>query len=550
MYHKKNGIWKQILKYYKKVNGSWTQIQESSFLTEINSNLICYGGSISTIANPLVINAPSSYTGKSFFCTCQYSGVTVYPTWAITSGSQYASINSNGKVTINEGVTDQSITVTATYSGQTETKTISISYDNQLTIEGADTMTGTSGNVIAKYNSTVVTPTWSITSGGSHATINSSGAITIISSGEITISATYNNYTATKTITLVYNANQSSQTEVDPDTGAVTTTETTTTTDPDTGATTETSTSTTTNEDGSTSTTETETVVNPDGSGTTSSTTQNSDGTSSETNGTMNADGSSQSQTTNYDENGDPTSGSNNTVDTSGNSNTQDVVYDENGNSSVSGYTVDTSGNPNGTGEGTPTGGLDTGLIVFDGQGFECTLVFKCSMSNNIGNNIFGAIQRSLQNQSRYAGFNLAIPSSAKVNMYAGTNSAMYSSGAIGSNIHTGQKYWSISSSNNTSANTQYTFKLVYLPADYTATTTDYGTITNTSSSYGKVIAELTPVKTSGSTYYQTNPFERATNSIPTSLPEATFTLGGNGINNSYDMDSTFKVISFYVHKI
>ena len=82
------------------------------------------------IAASLSIIGESQYTGKSFNVTAIYNRKTVFPTWSITSGSQYASINSNGKVAINEGVTNQTIVIQATYLGNTETISIIVSYDN------------------------------------------------------------------------------------------------------------------------------------------------------------------------------------------------------------------------------------------------------------------------------------------------------------------------------------------------------------------------------------------------------------------------------------
>ena len=119
-----------------------------------------------------------------------------------------ATINENGKVTINSGTVNRTITISSTYVYNNQTYTNStntiISYDNQLVIEAADTITGISGNVIARYNGDIITPTWAITAGNQYATIDASGAITIISSGSITISATYSGYTTTKNIVLVY----------------------------------------------------------------------------------------------------------------------------------------------------------------------------------------------------------------------------------------------------------------------------------------------------------------------------------------------------------
>ena len=339
-----NGEWKSIRAVYKKVNGHWVRQETYSF-----DNTTYFPSTAVIDFNVFLIVAEDSYTGKQFYLIATLNDTRVYPVWTITSGNQYATINDNGKVSILSGVNNNSIIVRANYNGSIATKSILITYDNQLTIECQDTMTGTSGNVIAIYNSEVINPTWSITSGNQYATIDQDGDIEILNSGEITVQAVYNNYTVTRTITLVYDSNSSSQTQVDPDTGAITTTETTTTTDPETGATTETSTSTTTNADGSTSETSSETTTNLDGSTTTTETTTNSDGSSSsstvsvssadsdgsvttETNTTVtNSDGtstessstlvenedgssSSTSSTTNYDENGDETSSTESTT--------------------------------------------------------------------------------------------------------------------------------------------------------------------------------------------------------------------------------------------
>lgn len=408
-YIKIENTWTPINKIFKKINGEW--VLQNDIISALGDMIYVYGGN--TISKLLyIIFNQQQYTGKSFLLTSTYDGNTVYPSWTIVSGSQYVTINSNGKVTINEGVTNQSIEIQASYNGETDNKTITVSYDNQLTIESADTITGTSGNVIARYNSTVVTPTWSITSGNQYATINSSGEITIISSGTITVSASYNNYSATKNITLVYDSSTSTEVEVNDD-GSITTTVNIVTENQD-GTTTETSVITTTNEDGSTSNTESETTINQDGSSSTTSTTTNSDGTSSETTGTTsapdpttgsttststtinydengnstgssdnttvnNTDGSSSSTTTNYNSAGDPTSQVNNDIDTSGNSNTQNIEYDSNGDPVVTGYSIDTSNNTT-TGSESLGGnsGVNTHFIPFDGtNGFELIIKFR-----------------------------------------------------------------------------------------------------------------------------------------------------------------------------
>ena len=367
-----DGSWKHVVAVYKKVNGHWVAQDNYDF---DNTAYFYESGEISI--DVFLIVADDTYTGQQFYVIAKLNNTQVNPTWSITSGNQYATINQSGQVTILTGAENSLITVQADYDLFTDSKQLSVTYVKYLRIEGMSTLTGESGNVVALYQSQVVNPTWSITSGNQYATINQSGEITIISSGQITIQATYNNEVETKVITLVYDAGSSSQTEVNPDTGAITNTETSTSTDPETGAVTETSTTTITNPDGSSSETQSETVTNVDGSSTTSSTTTNSNGTSSETttsvsapdpntgavtsqtevinydaNGdptgsqtnetVQNTDGSSTSSTTNFDENGDPTDQQNQETDTTGNVNTQDVLY-ENGSPVVTGYTIDTT---------------------------------------------------------------------------------------------------------------------------------------------------------------------------------------------------------------
>lgn len=389
-----DGSWKHIVAVYKKVNGHWVAQENYDF-----DNHAYFYDSGSVDVDVLLIIANDSYTGQQFYVIAKLNNTQVNPTWSITSGNQYATINQSGQITILTGAENSLITVQADYDNMTDSKQISVTYIKYLRIEGMSTLTGTSGNLVALYQSLVVNPTWSIISGNQYATISQSGEITIISSGQITVQATYNNEVETKVITLVYDAGSSSQTEVNPDTGAITNTETTTTTDPETGAVTETSTTTITNPDGSSSETQSETVTNVDGSSTTSSTTTNSNGTSSETttsvsapdsntgavtsqtevinydaNGdptgsqtnetVQNTDGSSTSSTTNFDENGDPTDQQNQETDTTGNVNTQDVLY-ENGSPVVTGYTIDTTASE-GEGKTYDEDGVNTDYYGFD----------------------------------------------------------------------------------------------------------------------------------------------------------------------------------------
>lgn len=401
-----DGSWKHIAAVYKKVNGHWVAQENYSF-----DNQAYFYDSGTVDVDVFLIVANDAYTGNQFYVIAKLNNTQVNPTWSITSGNQYATINQSGQISILTGAENSLITVKADFDSFSDSKQITVTYDNFMSIEGLSSMTGTSGNVIALYHSQVVNPVWSITSGNQYATIDQSGEITILASGQITVQATYANTVETKNITLTYDEGSSSHIDINPDTGAITNTETTTTTDLETGAVTETSTTTITNPDGSSSETQSETVTNTDGSSTTNSTTTNSDGTSSETtsstsapdsntgsvtsqtktinydsNGDLtgsqtnqtvsNTDGSSTSSTTNYDVSGNPIDRTNIGTDSTGNVNTQNIEYDEQGNQTVTGYDIDTTASE-GAGKEITGDGVNTEFVPFDGNGFICHIKFR-----------------------------------------------------------------------------------------------------------------------------------------------------------------------------
>ena len=282
-YIKINGEWKEVLDVYKKVNGEW--ILQTDYQSSIlSSNIYIYSTVKIDGQITYVISGVDNFVGKTFNLTYIYNNRQVGATWSIISGSEYATINSNGKVTIDVGVENETIIVQATYKNRTATKTITISYDNQLVIEGANTITGTTGNIIGRFNDTVINPEWTIVNGNNFATIDNRGNITIISSGTIEVEAEYtrnnNTYTASKQIELVYDTGTTTETTIGEN-GTVTTETTSIVEDQETGSTTTTTTITTTNEDGSSTSISSEIIENQDGSSTATTTTTSSDGTSS-----------------------------------------------------------------------------------------------------------------------------------------------------------------------------------------------------------------------------------------------------------------------------
>jgi hypothetical protein len=351
------------------------------------SRRLLYTGQIPSIPN-FQIDIKESYAGKYFTVKSYLNGERVYPKWTITSGEEYASINNNGKVFINAGADNNTIQITASYH-QTLTQTVSttVSYDNELIIDGPDNIMGLYGNVVARYNSTVVAAEWNITSGSEYAIISSAGMITVLGIGTITVMATYSGHTATKNIYVTYDESGFSETEIAPD-GSVTTTTTTTTTNQETGDTIITQTSSTTNPDGSVSTTDTTTTIDAvSGVSTSTSVTTNSDGTASESETTANSDGSYSTSTSNYDSSGELVSGENIEGDTDGNILTQNITYDGNGDGTVVGYTIDTSANSDGVKSFNNTG-VNTGFYGFDmTEGFEINIHYIIDLSRQPTNN-------------------------------------------------------------------------------------------------------------------------------------------------------------------
>ena len=87
---------------------------------------------ISVVEHIFSISGPSSVQGKSLNLTSTFDGNDVQPTWSITSGNNYATINQNGKVFIESGSINNVIIVSASYVSNnrtyTETKSITVTY--------------------------------------------------------------------------------------------------------------------------------------------------------------------------------------------------------------------------------------------------------------------------------------------------------------------------------------------------------------------------------------------------------------------------------------
>lgn len=361
---------------------------------------------------------------------------------------------------------------------------------------------------------------WSITSGGTYATINSAtGEVTILSNARnsnITVQASYSGSVATKTATVTYKAGSESHTETEV----------------------------VVDDDGNTNTTTTTTTENSDGSSTTTSNTviTNSDGDTigtAESNINTNSDGSFTGTTTNYDAEGNPTTGSNVTGDTSGNVNTQQLEYDESGQSIVSGYVIDTSNNPNG-GE-VISGGLDTGFIAFDGRPF--TIHVKCNINtaeqSTNTNTLLSALEHGSSN-NRYSGFSVDLYNRREIISFGGTNSQIKNAyfgsritGTVGTvttaqtlnYLHSGQQ--------------ELIMDITYTPASYSPEW-----------KYTIYVQTLYTSNTGGSKKNKTNSTLKSNSGyLPTSLANATITIGSYGVEHSHDAVNV-EVLEFSVTKL
>ena len=179
----------------------------------------------------LSINVNQSYSGQTFTPTVSYTPATTNQkgvTWEITSGNTYATINSTtGVVTILSVANSSDITIKATSSyDNTITSTVTTSvtwvdtpvYPTALTISGSSTVTGQSSQYTISYtpvDANQLGVTWSITTGGTYATIDTNtGLLTILSGASasaVVIKATSTadtSVSATKSITVTYEVAQ------------------------------------------------------------------------------------------------------------------------------------------------------------------------------------------------------------------------------------------------------------------------------------------------------------------------------------------------------
>ena len=263
---------------------------------------------------------------------------------------------------------------------------------------------------LALLNREVVTNgvQWSIESGSTYATIDSTGLLTVLSGANmsnIVLKATYQAFTATQTVEVSYKS----------------------------GSTSETTSETTTDESGNTVTT-------------TTTITTNEDGTSAST-----------STIITYNESGTPIERINEEVDTEGNIDKQGIEYDEQGNEVVTAYTIDTSNNPDGEKEYNANG-VNTEYYAFDlTNGFIIDFDFTFNYNDqplNQDENHHNILTMKRATPSPWYGFQIRQTSNTK-NVILGTQFA------TGSNTNTSLSGIGVTIAPNTD---EFNLRIIYNP--------------------------------------------------------------------------------------
>ncbi|MBQ3296724.1 InlB B-repeat-containing protein [Candidatus Saccharibacteria bacterium] len=168
--------------------------------------------------------------------------------------------------------------------------------------------------------------------------------------------------------------------------------------------------------------------------------------------------------------------------------------------------------------------GVDTGVLALDGDGFVIDLVATYDVTKNgvnSGKFVLAALEPTATGATTYKGFAFSVTkSNARIGLYGSSSSSI----STGSN----QATWGSrlqQSSNLTTGAVSHTLHVEYTPGSSSST---FGTLTWT---------------IDGTTYTTSN-----TSSIPSSLANATITVGTLGVEHTCDMSSMI-ITSFSVTK-
>jgi hypothetical protein len=174
---------------------------------------------VAPVLSSIVISGPSSVneeTAAQYVCTANYSdgtSVVVSPGWS--ENSAFSTISGSGLLTAGNVSSDQSVTLSASYGGKTDTHTVTIKYVapvlTSIAISGPTSLneeTSAQYACTASYSdgtSKVVTPSWSENS--AYASISGSGVLAagnVSVDKNVTITASYGGKSDTHGVTIKY----------------------------------------------------------------------------------------------------------------------------------------------------------------------------------------------------------------------------------------------------------------------------------------------------------------------------------------------------------
>lgn len=101
VYIKNNSNFIEVNNFFRKIDNSWVEMTQSGFLTYLEGVIPIFGGIIPSITR-FEIAAPNTLVAESCQCLATFNDtvLTSGVSWSIISGSSYASIDSNGLLTL------------------------------------------------------------------------------------------------------------------------------------------------------------------------------------------------------------------------------------------------------------------------------------------------------------------------------------------------------------------------------------------------------------------------------------------------------------------
>lgn len=155
---KVDGEWIPTAVIYVKENNTWVKYSQEDLETYISGETLSFGGYIGG-EHSLIVVGIQSFTGVTYTFAALYDNretVTSACTWSIISGTEYASIDNTGTVTIFTSTTNANVTVQAIYNGLIANDTITLTYGQGTTATTeTEVVTDESGNTTTTTTTTV-----------------------------------------------------------------------------------------------------------------------------------------------------------------------------------------------------------------------------------------------------------------------------------------------------------------------------------------------------------------------------------------------------------